>query len=156
MAGLSVKNVEEASTPTKVGTSSINLLVGLRRKFFREMKIFAQREFRRTKRTIKDSKGSVTIVGRRVIWKRTIVNSGYANHMIGDKQKLQNLSVYKGSRVVVTANDSRLPITHTGKTAVSLQHGTNQIFVAHEIGSRELFQANCDDEAVNDQGSSLA
>ncbi|KAH0742848.1 hypothetical protein KY290_030841 [Solanum tuberosum] len=38
-----------------------------------------------------------------------------------------NPSVYKGSRVVVTANDSRLSIAHIGKTTVSLQHGTNQM-----------------------------
>ncbi|KAH0732943.1 hypothetical protein KY289_004131 [Solanum tuberosum] len=57
-----------------------------------------------------------------------IVDSGCANHMTGDKkQKLQNPSVYKGSRVVVTANDSRLLIAHIGKTAFSLQHGTNQM-----------------------------
>ncbi|XP_049399895.1 uncharacterized protein LOC125863980 [Solanum stenotomum] len=172
---------KKPSIPTKVGTLSINLLVGLRRKVFREIKIFAQREFRRIKRTLKDSKGSVTIVERRIIWKKDcwfkkqpvesnaatsntkknsedvwdaeaffaieeedlpltttisksidhendwIVDSGCANHMTGDKQKLQNPSVYKGSRVVVTANDSRLPITHIGKTTVSLQHGTNQM-----------------------------
>ncbi|KAM3015464.1 hypothetical protein FF2_028043 [Malus domestica] len=34
--------------------------------------------------------------------------------MTGDKQKLQNLSEYKGGRVVVTADNSRLPITHIG------------------------------------------
>ncbi|KAG5581352.1 hypothetical protein H5410_051979 [Solanum commersonii] len=56
-----------------------------------------------------------------------IVDSGCENHMAGDKQKLQNPSVYKGSRVVVTANDSRLPIAHIGKTIVSLQHGTNHM-----------------------------
>lgn len=72
MAGLSVKNVKKPSTPTKVGTSSIKLLVGLRRKFFREMKIFSQGQFRRIKRMIKYSKGSVTTVGRRVLWKKTV------------------------------------------------------------------------------------
>ncbi|KAG5617772.1 hypothetical protein H5410_017596 [Solanum commersonii] len=128
-----------------------------------------------------------------------IVDLGCANHMTGDKQKLQNSLVYKGSRVVVTANDSRLLITHIGKTAVSLQHGTNQMSLQNvyhvpgsqeprksnyereeirisvcdvcrvrdnakrrknndhrlwdnEIGSRELFQANRDDEVVNDRG----
>ncbi|KAE8681718.1 hypothetical protein F3Y22_tig00111310pilonHSYRG00060 [Hibiscus syriacus] len=36
-----------------------------------------------------------------------IVDSGYSNHMTGDKQKLQNLSEYNGGRVVVTADNSR-------------------------------------------------
>ncbi|KAH7863862.1 hypothetical protein Vadar_022839 [Vaccinium darrowii] len=41
-----------------------------------------------------------------------IVDSRCSNHMTGDKKKLSNLSIYKGDRVVVTANNSRLPITH--------------------------------------------
>uniref|UniRef100_A0A2N9EBN9 Retrovirus-related Pol polyprotein from transposon TNT 1-94-like beta-barrel domain-containing protein n=1 Tax=Fagus sylvatica TaxID=28930 RepID=A0A2N9EBN9_FAGSY len=43
-----------------------------------------------------------------------IVDSGCSNHMTGDKHKLQNLSEYKGGRVVVTADNSRLPIAHIG------------------------------------------
>ncbi|KAE8727767.1 tir-nbs resistance protein [Hibiscus syriacus] len=43
-----------------------------------------------------------------------IVDSGCSNHIMGDKQKLQNLSEYKGGRVVVIADNSRLPITHIG------------------------------------------
>ncbi|KAE8704478.1 hypothetical protein F3Y22_tig00110450pilonHSYRG00264 [Hibiscus syriacus] len=43
-----------------------------------------------------------------------IVDSGCSNHMTGDKQKLQNLSEYNGGRVVVTTDNSRLPITHIG------------------------------------------
>ncbi|KAE8676041.1 hypothetical protein F3Y22_tig00111634pilonHSYRG00007 [Hibiscus syriacus] len=43
-----------------------------------------------------------------------IVDSGCSNHMTGDKQKLQNLSEYNGGRVVVIADNSRLPITHIG------------------------------------------
>ncbi|KAM1879682.1 hypothetical protein ACFX14_041524 [Malus domestica] len=34
-----------------------------------------------------------------------IVDSGCSNHMTGDKQKLENLSEYKGGRVVVTADN---------------------------------------------------
>ncbi|KAM1055282.1 hypothetical protein FF1_028852 [Malus domestica] len=34
--------------------------------------------------------------------------------MTGDKQKLQNLSEYKGGRVVVTADNSKLPIAYIG------------------------------------------
>lgn len=36
--------------------------------------------------------------------------------MTGDKKKLISMSEYKGGRVVITANDSRLPITHIGET----------------------------------------
>ncbi|KAL5848228.1 hypothetical protein ACOSQ4_006241 [Xanthoceras sorbifolium] len=49
-----------------------------------------------------------------------IVDSGCSNHMTGDRQKLQNLSEYKGNRVVVTADNSRLPIAHIGKTIVTI------------------------------------
>ncbi|KAE8673149.1 hypothetical protein F3Y22_tig00111810pilonHSYRG00151 [Hibiscus syriacus] len=56
-----------------------------------------------------------------------IVDSGYSNHMTGDKQKLQNLSEYNGGRVVVTADNSRLPITHIGKTIVAPRYNTNQV-----------------------------
>ncbi|KAJ4978478.1 hypothetical protein NE237_009258 [Protea cynaroides] len=55
-----------------------------------------------------------------------IVDSGCSNHMTGDKEKLQNLSKYKGSRVVVTANNSNLPIAHIANTVVPPQHSTNE------------------------------
>ncbi|KAK4492038.1 hypothetical protein RD792_002828 [Penstemon davidsonii] len=48
-----------------------------------------------------------------------IIDSGCSNHMTGDKDKLQKISAYKGSRVVVTANNSKLPIAHIGNTVVS-------------------------------------
>ncbi|KAG5598611.1 hypothetical protein H5410_029981 [Solanum commersonii] len=48
-----------------------------------------------------------------------IVDSGCSNHMTGDKEKLQNLTKYKGSREVVTADDTKLPIAHIGKAVVS-------------------------------------
>ncbi|KAM0986171.1 hypothetical protein ACFX2C_013370 [Malus domestica] len=47
--------------------------------------------------------------------------------MTGDKQKLQNLSEYKGGRVVVTADNSRLPIAHIGKTIVTPRYNSNQV-----------------------------
>ncbi|RVW57839.1 Retrovirus-related Pol polyprotein from transposon TNT 1-94 [Vitis vinifera] len=43
-----------------------------------------------------------------------IIDSGCSNHMTGDKEKLQDLSEYKGRHMVVTANNSKLPITHIG------------------------------------------
>jgi len=56
-----------------------------------------------------------------------IVDSGCSNHMTGDKEKLQNLSEYKGSRVVVTTNNSKLPIAHIGNMVVSPQHGDTEV-----------------------------
>ncbi|KAK3014222.1 hypothetical protein RJ639_008967 [Escallonia herrerae] len=56
-----------------------------------------------------------------------IVDSGCSNHMTGDQEKLQNLSEYKGSRVVVTANNSKLPIAHVGKMVVTPQFAANQM-----------------------------
>ncbi|KAM1906652.1 hypothetical protein ACFX14_026396 [Malus domestica] len=57
----------------------------------------------------------------------SIVDSGCSNHMTGDKQKLQNLSEYKGGRVGVTADNSRLPIAHIGKTIVTPRYNSNQV-----------------------------
>ncbi|KAG8495890.1 hypothetical protein CXB51_007509 [Gossypium anomalum] len=48
-----------------------------------------------------------------------IVDSGCSNHMTGDQEKLQDVATYKGNRVVVTANNSRLPITHVGKMTIA-------------------------------------
>ena len=47
-----------------------------------------------------------------------IIDSGGLNHMTGDKEKLQNLLEYKGSRVVVTTNKSKMPISHIGNIVV--------------------------------------
>ncbi|KAG5594717.1 hypothetical protein H5410_035949 [Solanum commersonii] len=44
-----------------------------------------------------------------------IVHSGCSNHVTGDEEKLINMSEYKGGRVVVTANNSRMSITHIDK-----------------------------------------
>ncbi|KAH7838943.1 hypothetical protein Vadar_033002 [Vaccinium darrowii] len=56
-----------------------------------------------------------------------IVDSGCSNHMTGDKKKLSNLSAYKGDRVVVTTNNSRLPITHIGKTAINPRFSPSEV-----------------------------
>jgi len=71
-----------------------------------------------------------------------IVDSRCLNHMTGDKEKLQNLSEYKGSRVVVTVNNSNLPIAHIGNTVVSPQHGDTEVplqNVYHVPGMRQNF-----------------
>ncbi|KAG6528974.1 hypothetical protein ZIOFF_011166 [Zingiber officinale] len=51
-----------------------------------------------------------------------IVDSGCSNHMTGDKEKLQNLFEYKGARMVMTTNNSRLPIAHIVKEPLELVH----------------------------------
>ncbi|KAK3009190.1 hypothetical protein RJ639_013530 [Escallonia herrerae] len=56
-----------------------------------------------------------------------IVDSGCSNHMTGDVEKLQNLSDYKGSRVVVTAYNSKLPIAHVGSAIVSPQSSDDEV-----------------------------
>lgn len=56
-----------------------------------------------------------------------IIDSGCSNHMTGDKEKLQDLSEYKGRHMVVTANNSKLPIAHIGNTIVSSQYNTNDV-----------------------------
>ncbi|KAH0666163.1 hypothetical protein KY285_027369 [Solanum tuberosum] len=48
-----------------------------------------------------------------------IVDSWCSNHMTGDNEKLQNLTKYKGSREVVTTDDTKLSIAHIGKAVVS-------------------------------------
>ncbi|KAH7866468.1 hypothetical protein Vadar_020790 [Vaccinium darrowii] len=56
-----------------------------------------------------------------------IVDSGCSNHMTGDKKKLSNLSSYKGDRVVVTTNNSKLPITHIGKTVINPRFSPSEV-----------------------------
>ncbi|KAL4292111.1 hypothetical protein GQ457_14G000650 [Hibiscus cannabinus] len=56
-----------------------------------------------------------------------IIDSGCSNHMTGDKEKLQNMSEYKGSCVVVTTNNSKLPIAHVGNTVVSPQNNDTEM-----------------------------
>ncbi|RVW35720.1 Retrovirus-related Pol polyprotein from transposon RE1 [Vitis vinifera] len=47
--------------------------------------------------------------------------------MTGDKEKLQDLSEYKGRHMVVTANNSKLPIAHIVNMVVSSQYNTNDV-----------------------------
>ncbi|KAF7817945.1 Retrovirus-related Pol polyprotein from transposon TNT 1-94 [Senna tora] len=55
-----------------------------------------------------------------------IIDSGCSNHMTGDRGKLSAVEEYKGSRVVVTANNSRLPIAHVGSTTVVPRYSSEQ------------------------------
>ncbi|PHU18748.1 hypothetical protein BC332_14443 [Capsicum chinense] len=71
-----------------------------------------------------------------------IVDSGCSNHMTGDKDKLQNLSKYKRSPVVVIANDSKLPIAHVGNTVVSPHNNSIEVAlqnVYHVSGMKKNF-----------------
>ncbi|KAL3516694.1 hypothetical protein ACH5RR_023596 [Cinchona calisaya] len=47
-----------------------------------------------------------------------IVDSGASNHMTGDKEKLHITTEYKSGRVVVTADNTMLPIKHIGDTVI--------------------------------------
>lgn len=47
--------------------------------------------------------------------------------MTSDKEKLQDLTKYNGGRVVVTVNNSRLPISHVGTTIFTPQYGPHKV-----------------------------
>ncbi|KAJ4980253.1 hypothetical protein NE237_031090 [Protea cynaroides] len=44
--------------------------------------------------------------------KEWIIDSGCSNHMTGDERKFVSKNDYKGKRIVVTANNAKLPIAH--------------------------------------------
>ncbi|XP_071703913.1 uncharacterized protein [Rutidosis leptorrhynchoides] len=56
-----------------------------------------------------------------------IVDSGCSNHMTGDIEKLKNMVKYNGSKVVVTANNSKLSIAHVGDTTVLSSQGESEV-----------------------------
>ncbi|KAF7845388.1 Retrovirus-related Pol polyprotein from transposon TNT 1-94 [Senna tora] len=56
-----------------------------------------------------------------------IVDSGCSNHMTGDRKKLKDMLEYKGRRVVVTADNSKLPIAHVGNTTVSPHDSESEV-----------------------------
>ncbi|KAK4353653.1 hypothetical protein RND71_025847 [Anisodus tanguticus] len=58
-----------------------------------------------------------------------IVDSGCSNHITGDKEKLQNITEYKGGRVVMTANNSRLTIGHVEKTTIIPRFSSNEVLL---------------------------
>lgn len=47
--------------------------------------------------------------------------------MTGDEKKLINMSEYKDSRVVVSANNSKMSINHIGKTVFVSHHSSRQV-----------------------------
>ena len=56
-----------------------------------------------------------------------IIDSGCSNHMTGDIKKLEDLEKYKGRQVIVTANNSKLPINYIGKTKISPRFNSQPI-----------------------------
>ncbi|OMO79399.1 Zinc finger, CCHC-type [Corchorus capsularis] len=60
-----------------------------------------------------------------------LVDSYCSNHMTGDKEKLSNMSTYAGKRMVVTANNSKLPITHIGQTVIVPKLGQHQVQIGN-------------------------
>ncbi|KAH0645612.1 hypothetical protein KY290_034394 [Solanum tuberosum] len=56
-----------------------------------------------------------------------IVGLGCSNNMTGDEKKLINMNEYKDGRVVVTANNSKMPITHICKTVFVPHHNSRQV-----------------------------
>ncbi|GKB74548.1 TIR-NBS resistance protein, partial [Tanacetum coccineum] len=71
-----------------------------------------------------------------------IVDSRCSNHMTGDIINLKDVSNYTGSRVVVTTNNSKLPIAHVGNTIVSpLCNNTDVSLkdVFHVLGMKKNF-----------------
>jgi hypothetical protein len=55
-----------------------------------------------------------------------IIDSGCSNHMTSDDKKLEDMAGYKGRRVVLMADNSRLPISHVGKAIVP-RYGPQQL-----------------------------
>ncbi|XP_074282575.1 uncharacterized protein LOC141607116 [Silene latifolia] len=56
-----------------------------------------------------------------------IIDSGCSNHTTEDKEKFLSMSEYKRGRVVVTANNSELPITDIGKAMVIPRYSNKQV-----------------------------
>jgi hypothetical protein len=68
-----------------------------------------------------------------------IIDSGCSNHITGDKEKLQNMSKYKGKKVV-TADNTRLPIAHMGETLITPRFNAEQVpleQVYHVLGVKK-------------------
>ena len=47
------------------------------------------------------------------------MDSGCSNHMTNYEEKLSDILEYKGERVVLMTNNSRLPITDVGKVVIA-------------------------------------
>ncbi|GAB2279247.1 hypothetical protein Dimus_039338 [Dionaea muscipula] len=68
-----------------------------------------------------------TVVSEKLINYDTdwIVDSECSHHMTGDEKKLQDMSKYKEGHVVLTAKNTKLPITHIDKAMVIPRYNSN-------------------------------
>jgi hypothetical protein len=55
-----------------------------------------------------------------------IIDSGCSNLMTNDDKKLEDMKDYKGGREVLIADNSRLAISHVGKTTIP-RYGPHQL-----------------------------
>ncbi|KAH6831338.1 hypothetical protein C2S53_010991 [Perilla frutescens var. hirtella] len=78
-------------------------------------------------RPIEELALAVVPVGKINYEKDWIVDSGCSNHMTGDKEKLQDTKEYRGGQIVVTADNSKLPIAHIGKTLITPRFSPSQV-----------------------------
>jgi hypothetical protein len=62
-----------------------------------------------------------------------IVDSGYSNHIIGGKEKFYTMEKYKSRCVMVTANNSKMPITHIGKALVVPHFNSTKVELDHVL-----------------------
>ncbi|GKU90510.1 hypothetical protein SLEP1_g4499 [Rubroshorea leprosula] len=65
--------------------------------------------------------------------KNWIIDSGAASHITRDEEKLLNLSEYKGNRVVVTADDTQLPIKQIGDVVITPRTSSQQVKVKNVL-----------------------
>nr|KAJ0220305.1 hypothetical protein LSAT_V11C200057680 [Lactuca sativa] len=70
----------------------------------------------------------MTMMGERINYENDwIIDSRRSNHMTGDQNKLQDVKEYKGSRMVLTANNARLPIAQIGNTRIMPGNKSNMV-----------------------------
>nr|KAJ0203178.1 hypothetical protein LSAT_V11C500296620 [Lactuca sativa] len=61
------------------------------------------------------------MMGERINYENDwIIESGCFNHMTGDQLKLQDMKEYKGSHMVLTANNTRLPILEKRRSCLEI------------------------------------
>ncbi|KAL3532848.1 hypothetical protein ACH5RR_006369 [Cinchona calisaya] len=88
-----------------------------------------------------DKESSLLSVSDRINFEEDwIVDSGCSNHMTGDKEKLKDMTEYKKRRVVVTTINTKLPITHVGKTTLSPRFNNEEVQllnVYHVLGLKK-------------------
>lgn len=107
------RQLQEITKVSKVKKVVAPRRVGCRSRFRNHD--YQKRGSRREARTCSNS-GDQT--GRIDYVNNQIIDSGCSNHMIGDIKKLEDLEQYKESQVIVTTNNSKLPIIYICKTRI--------------------------------------